>query len=274
MFDLFERLHGRSPLVDAFPPAVPWTDAYVERHRRLVAAILDDPAAIELIRCGRRLPAGWGIGYDERVVEYPWLFAQELRGRALDAGSVLNHAHILERFLRRVQSLHIVTLAPEAAAYGEKGVSYIYEDLRDLPYGDGWFDTVLSISTLEHVGMDNSQYGGPATRASDPEAETTTAIHELRRVLAPHGSLYVTVPYGAYEDHGWFRQFDRASLERLIAAAQPHEIEVRVFGYSAKGWQVSDLDAAVGSRYRVEEYMTAPDRAAAARAVACLRMRW
>lgn len=151
-------------LTKDFPPTTPWTIDYVETHRRLVAALLDDRAAIGLFASSERLPNGWGIGFDERVVEYPWLLAQEPAGKTLDAGSVLNHAHILDRFQPRLSNLHIVTLAPEEIAFTERRISYLFADLRDLPYKDGWFDTVISVSTLEHVGMDNSLYGGLPAR--------------------------------------------------------------------------------------------------------------
>ena len=72
----------------------------------------------------------------------------------LDAGSTLNHAHILQRLRPAMDKLHIVTLAPEERAFPELDVSYLFADLRDLPLSDDVYDQVVSISTLEHVGLD------------------------------------------------------------------------------------------------------------------------
>jgi Methyltransferase domain len=72
----------------------------------------------------------------------------------LDASSTLNQAHVVDRFLPRIERLHIVTLAPEADAFIDRGISYVYEDLRDLPYRDSSFDSVACVSTLEQVDMD------------------------------------------------------------------------------------------------------------------------
>jgi SAM-dependent methyltransferase len=265
----------RTSLVERFPPPDrPWTEHYVDVHRRFVSAVLDDGDLVELFATGERLPPGFGVGLDERVVEFPWLFAHTLRGSVLDAGSALNHAHIVERVLPRVDRLHIVTLAPEEVSFVDRGISYVFADLRDLPYRDGTFDTVVSLSTLEHVGMDNTVYGVRAPRAEDPGYETGRALAELRRVLRPDGRLLVTVPYGAPEDHGWFRQFGRSDVERLLADADPADVALTVYRYAHDGWQISGLDEAAGATYRdfTADPTPVSDLAAAARAVVCVAL--
>lgn len=197
------------------------------------------------------------------MVEIPWLLAQRPSGRVLDAGSSLNHAEFLDRLEPLLDELHIVTLAYEGVAYPGRGVSYAFSDLRALPYRDGYFETVISISTLEHVGMDNRAYAEGAATAADPARETDAAVRELARVLRSRGRLLVTVPYGQREDHGRFRQFDRADVERLLEAAQPRDAETAVYRYSQGGWALSDLDDAASARYRSDF---------GAEAVACIGM--
>ena len=217
------------------------------------------------------LPRGYGIGLDERVVEYPWLLPRVPRGRILDAGSALNHAHVLERFLPRLDELHIVTLTPEPFSLDDPRITYTYADLRDLPYPSAHFDAAVSVSTLEHVGMDMSVYGAAPERGEDPDAELRDAVRELLRVLVPGATLLVTVPYGRREDHGWFRQLDRADLAALFPAGGALD----VYRYTRAGWQKSSLAEAAGERYHDHRADPAvpPDGAAAARAVACLRLR-
>jgi SAM-dependent methyltransferase len=209
------------------------------------------------------LPTGYGVNGNERVVEIPWVLAQQPAGRVLDAGSALNHTEFLDLIQPRVRELHIVTLAYEGVAHVDRGISYLFSDLRHLPYADGYFDTVVSISTLEHVGMDNVGYGTDAPRAYDPAREMDLAIRELVRVLRPNGALLVTVPYGRREDHGSFRQLDRSDIERLVAAAAGGEAEISVYRYSNTGWLASDLENAADARYRP---------GFAAEAVACIRI--
>jgi SAM-dependent methyltransferase len=269
------RLRVGRTLRRRFPaPASQWNEDYARRHAELVSFLLDDADALALFRHGESLPRGYGVAFDERVVEYPWFFAQGPRGRVLDAGSTLNHAHVLERLLPTVEALEIVTLAPEAESFPGRRVTYRFADLRDLPYEDGAFDTVASLSTIEHVGMDTTVYGAREPRAADPRSDVRRAMRELRRVTAPGGMLLATVPYGVPSDHGWFRQFDRDDIGDLVAAAAPAHATVLTYRHTAAGWRLSSLDEAADATYWDHHSDPAPpdDRAAAARAVACIRL--
>jgi SAM-dependent methyltransferase len=253
------------------PPEVPWSDEYKKLHARFVAEMLDTERVLERFAEGRRLPRAYGVGLDERTVELPWVLAQRPSGRILDAGSSLNHAHVLDRVLPLVDGLHVVTLVPEEKSFPERGVSYLYADLRDLPLRDDLYDAVVCVSTLEHVGMDTARFGGESARAEDPAAEARTALAELRRVARPGATLLLTLPYGQPEDHGWFRQFGRADVEEL--RTELGGPETTVYAYSAHGWQLSSLEDASAVRYHEHgsDPKPVPDAAAGARAVVCVR---
>jgi SAM-dependent methyltransferase len=265
------QLPWRTPTHAALPE--PFSPEYTELHRAFVTEALQAHGMLKRFSGSRKLPRAYGIGLDERVVEYPWALAQQPSGRVLDAGSTLNHAHILDRFIPLASNLTIVTLAPEAAAFTERGVSYVYADLRDLPFRDALFETIVSISTLEHVGMQNARYGDSGSPIDDPHTALRESVVELKRVLAPHGVLLVTVPYGVAEDYGWFRQFDRAAIEELVDMICPRALDLAVYGYSRRGWQVSSLKEAADRHYHDVNTRAArgEDLAAAARGVVCLR---
>lgn len=256
---MLERLL-RGLLAAPFPTrTVPFGARYRARHQKFVAAMLDDGDMIARFAAGEPLPPEYGLGLDERCVEYPWLFAQRPAGELLDAGSTLNHAFVLDRLLPMVAGLHIVTLAYEGVAFPERDVSYVYEDLRRLPYRDGVFDTVASLSTLEHVGMDNSRYGGGG-RDVDPAHDRRKAVQELRRVTRPDGRLFFTVPYGRYEDYGWIEQLDRERVGEIAAGLGA--AVVTVYAHGPRGWQMSSLEEAATARFG--------DGVPAAAAVACI----
>ena len=250
-----------------------WAMGYADHKMALVRSALADPGVMRAFRDGGALPPSFGRGIDERIVEYPWAVSRlaELRpSRVLDAGSTLNHAEVLDAAPLQGPELHIVTLAPEPRCFWWRGVSYVYADLRSLPFRDGYYDVVVSLSTLEHIGLDVSLYGARATAPGGLEA----AVRELRRVLRPGGTLLVTVPYGRRMDFEWMRQFDAADLDGLRAAFQPSASKASFYGYRASGWTVGTAESLAAAEYH--DVWTAadpaPDGAAAARAVACLEL--
>ncbi len=269
------------------PPPVPWTTAYQERRERTLRSVVHDRDLIARFRSGEPLPAGYGVGLDERCVEMPWLVAQMPSGgaRLLDAGSSLNHDLLLDVPVIAEKRLHIVTQAPEPVCFWERGISYLYEDLRALPLDDGTYDCVASISTLEHVGCDNTFYTGSVPSREQRLDDFVLAARELGRVLKPGGVLLLTVPYGAYRFHGSFQQFDRRRLSMAEAAFGPMaSVTETFFRYTRDGWRRAADDDCADAEYVAwvsalmrtgqwpAEPQHEPDYAAAARAVACVRM--
>ncbi|PJA89704.1 MAG: hypothetical protein CO137_02830 [Candidatus Magasanikbacteria bacterium CG_4_9_14_3_um_filter_32_9] len=62
-------------------------------------------------------------------------------------------------------------------------------DLTNLPFADGSIDSLSCMHVVEHIGL--GRYGDPI----DPEGDLK-AIMELKRVVAPGGSLLFVVPVG------------------------------------------------------------------------------
>ena len=218
---------------------------------------------------------GVGLHLDERVVEYPWLFARlpDGEGRLLDAGSALNHGFLLAHPRIRRKQVYISTLAPETFAHWRRGVSYVFEDLRDCCYRSDYFDWVACISTLEHVGMDNTMlYARDASKREHRTEDYLLVVHELRRILKPGGRLLLTMPYGRYRDHRWLQVFDEAMVSRVVEAFSPAALDACYYAYEAAGWRSVEAAQLVDAEYfdiHRERRLDA-DMAAAARGVACL----
>lgn len=223
-------------------------------------------------------------GLDERVVEYPWalhrIAARRSSGeRILDAGSVLNHPRILAHCRRAgLTPLSIVTLHYEGRAEVSDDVRYEFGDLRELPYRDGWFSSVVCLSTLEHVGMDNAGYGDTAGMSSDPAREVTRAMVELRRVTRTGGSLLLSVPFGERASRGWLRIFDDADVRSLVESPGWGVDRSSVFRATRDGWRECSMEEAGTAGYneplsrRRPSVRTAPDWVAAAEAVALIEL--
>src|SRR5579864_7901389 len=222
------------------------------------------------------LPDGWGMWLDERAVEYPWLLSRLPfgPGRLLDAGSALNYEYVLSHEKLQNKSVSIFTLAPESESFWNRGISYVYGDLRDCCYRDEYFDWIASISTLEHVGMNNTQLytNDPSNNEFQPESYLQ-AVTELRRVLKSGGMLYVTLPFGRVESLGWLQIFDTARIDRLLNTFRPASYHCEYFRYTEAGWQIASPDECRDARY----FNYWQDRGkrtdlAAAEAVVCLEL--
>ncbi len=227
----------------------------------------------------RPLPSYFGKGLDERVVEYPWLLSRLNRQDqiVLDAGATLNHLWLLRRTEFSDRTVIIYTLAPESCMERDARFSYIFGDLRSTIMCDGAVDASVCISTLEHVGMDNTEfYSRDAKFAENRKEDYLKVMGELYRVTKPGGTLFISVPFGREQDHGWFQQFTSPMLEKLRSYPDTTAVELRFYRYTERGWNVStELECKECEYFDFHRHgrIRNPDLAAAARAVACLELR-
>ncbi len=208
-------------------------------------------------------------GLDERVVELPWAY-ERLAGRGcmLDVGSTLNTPFHIEWLRSRFAAITFLNpYRDDGYRSGASGVSYVTRDARHPGLPPSSFERITCISVLEHVGSDNTLYGAPPQPPASP-AETRAAraavMRALRPLVAPGGSLLVTVPYGRYEDHGWFVQLDAHELDDAVATFAPSSLETAYFLHET-GWRAGRADECAGLRYG--------ERTRGASAVACLELR-
>lgn len=265
---------------------IPWSPGYTIYKGQMISQALGD-GTLELFRSGDALPSKYGYGVDERCVEYPWLFSH-LSADAnyiLDAGSILNHDFIISHSFFNSRKLHLLTSAPEQNCFWQKSISYIFADLRNIPMRDNYYDAIICLSTLEHVGCDNTAYTAERVYSARGPNDIESVMQELRRVLKPGGSLFLSVPFGSYRNFGTFQQFDRALLSHAAHAFGEASKHIETFyRYSMEGWQIAEASQCMECKYVewiAESWLrhqmpspipVEPDLAAAARAVACVQL--
>ncbi len=198
-------------------------------------------------------------GTDERLVEIPWVLSRiAAAGRVLEVGYAFAEPCYLAALLAAAPGR---VTGVDLASTDVAGLETVVADVRTLPFADHAFATVLLVSTLEHVGADNAQYGHE--EPSDAQARLS-ALLELGRVLAPEGRLLVTVPTGEIGDHGWFRQEDVDGWTKLFARAGLFVEEQEVYELGEDGWRAAPTFQAKGVRYG--------ERGPAASAVLCVEL--
>jgi SAM-dependent methyltransferase len=251
----------------------PWTFGYYSAKRWGIENAIDAGS----LKPGVPLPQGYGFRLDERVIEYPWVFSRlpENPGSMLDAGATLNHGFLVSRAPISKAKLSICTLAPEKHCYWRRGISYVFDDLRSCAFRSQTFDTIVSISTIEHIGLDNTTlYTTDQTKREDDSAGFRAAVREFRRVIRPGGVCFITVPYGKARNRGWFQVFDAAMVRTVLDDFEPTQQEIEYFGYYPDGWHAANpAELAEATFFDIHQEKTfGPDFAAAARGVVCMRL--
>lgn len=256
---------------------LPWSDGYSKYKDQFIREVFANDDLINRFKNALKLPDNFGQRLDERVVEYPWVLTRlrKSTGLIMDAGSTFNTPLIMDMPEIKKRTLIIYTFETDWITL-RPNVSYIFGDLCSTFLKDRLFDSIVCISTLEHIGMaqDIKKY---SISNRYPEAKKEIfrdAILEFRRLILPGGQLLLTVPFGKYEDHGWFQQFDKNGIRNIIKTFGGSVRSETYYRYNEKGWQIAVADECADAEYFNIHARNDfdPDYAAAARAVACLEL--
>lgn len=259
----------------------PLTPGYHVHKWAQIKNALNDSTVLDIFKGGTALPARYGQGIDERIVEYPWLISRlpDNTGTLLDAGSALNFETFMTLPVLKQKTVHVLTLHPESNCFWQDGISYEFADLRDLPFRDNFFNQIACISTLEHVGLNTAMYTSEQVKDLQ-KGDYKVAAGELWRVLKPGGHLYLTMPFGSACDLDWLQQFDVTMIASLRELLRPREVAEVYYRYDANGWSTSNAETCRDSEYTPPETWTsstsqqvqprAQDVPVAAGAVVCL----
>ena len=195
---------------------------------------------------------------DERLVEVPWVLSRLRSGRVLEIG----YAFAEPAYVAALVDADVGELVgADLASANVPGMETVVADARALPFPDGSFDQVLLVSTLEHIGADNTVY---SVEGNVDASGRVAALGEVRRVLKASGSLLVTVPLGEPHDYGWFRQEDIRGWTKLFTGAGFFVEEQEAYELLDDGWRSAPTFAASGVVYG--------ERGPAASAVLCVEL--
>ncbi|HET7467789.1 MAG TPA: class I SAM-dependent methyltransferase [Candidatus Dormibacteraeota bacterium] len=172
-------------------------------------------------------------GMTERVIEIPWVISR-IRGehRLLDVGTTWALPVYLDAMrVSGVSELWGVDLVRKPV----EGFRMVQGDVRSLPFRDASFELVVCISTLEHIGLDVSGYGGLAQSEASGDV---LALRELARILTPGGRLLITVPFGRRQQLHWLRQYDQPAWDELVRQTDLQTGELAYYRYGdVRGWR-------------------------------------
>lgn len=101
-------------------------------------------------------------------------------------------------------------------------MKYVKADIRQTGLSDNFFDAIIVVSTIEHVGM--PAYGQEVIE----EDGDLKAMNELRRIVKPGGYIILTTPFRGKEliiELGE-RQYSAKRLKQLMEGLKPIIIKI------------------------------------------------
>jgi SAM-dependent methyltransferase len=166
------------------------------------------------------------------MVEYPWVIRNmPSSGRVLDVGSAGSQLPLM-----------LLGLGYEVWTIDVRGCEHenvsrflhcVKGDIRETDFPHSFFDVVLAVSTIEHIGL--GRYGDAVDTFGDIKA-----INETKRILDSDGVLLMTVPFGKRAITKNHRVYNKASLSTLLKDFQVGKIDY--FLRSDRSWAPSSID--------------------------------
>ena len=188
----------------------------------------------------------------ERLVEVPWVLGK-YRGeqRVAEVGYAFAEQHYLGLLLGLgIPFLVGIDAAMPAGPRHMVALHQVQASVLNDCVRASSFELVLCISTLEHIGRDNTAYGLDDGKTDSTATPDLDAIGAMARWVSPQGRLLLSVPYGRFEDHGWFINYDREHLDEVIAASQLNVVEESFYGWLPGGWLQVESGALSNRGYR------------------------
>lgn len=148
----------------------------------------------------------------ERIVEVPFVLRNlpyPFRGKVLDVG--YRESEISYETASLGFETWGIDLRPPLVNYS--GVRYVRGDIRSESLPRRYFNVVIALSTVEHIGL--MAYGNDKVDI-DGDLHALQAIHGI---LKPSGRLLLTVPFGQLGKTSWYRIYDYRALHSLLTRA-------------------------------------------------------
>ncbi|MDQ8193292.1 hypothetical protein QEH59_02570 [Coraliomargarita sp. SDUM461004] len=187
----------------------------------------------------------------ERIVEYPYFIDWYERSGAcetiLDIGCVLNNPAVSLYLNTHVESLWFCNPAVESLVLDRPTYYHISKLIDAFPAGER-FKLITCLSTIEHIGYDNSQYGSKEAALYDVPSDEPllTSIEKISELLLPEGKSLISVPFGlrAVNLHRVtklpaFQSFDWASAQAVKSHARSLGLDCHCVVYAGdeNGWK-------------------------------------
>ena len=85
--------------------------------------------------------------------------------------------------------------------------------------------------------------------------------------------MFITFPFGKYQNFGWFQQFDFKMISRILEIFQPKKKQINYYKYLKEGWKLSNEKECENTEYLIKKITRfKANLAISANAVACFEL--
>jgi SAM-dependent methyltransferase len=183
-----------------------------------------------------------------RIVEYPWVlsnFPFSTTNKVLDVGSSGSQLPIM--LVGLGQKVWTIDIRHYEYKDASANLTSIQGDARKTSFEDEFFDVVIAVSTVEHIGL--GRYGDKKDNEGDKET-----LKEIRRITKSNGTLLITVPFGRQCDTPEYRVYDIARLHSLLQGFKIMKTDY--FVSTDKLWVKTTEDQVIGKDCSKKESAT------------------
>ena len=178
--------------------------------------------------------------FDERIIEIPWIIKElkKCNGNLLDVGSTLNFEYILKSF-PNLNRIFINTLYPEKINFNNRSINYLYEDICENSLKEKHFDNISCISTLEHIGFDNSHYNyrnNSKKKIKFNNLKYLIALKKIKKLLKTKGKFFISIPFGKKKVYKNLQQFNSNDLIKIFNIFKNFKKKVIFYKYVNGAW--------------------------------------
>ncbi len=201
--------------------------------------------------------------FNERLLEIPTAlrFITNRPDRVyslLDIGAALNYQPVIDQLQKNQTKVCFFTQSSEKEPINMSGEtsSYFFGDAESLPFKDKHFEFVSCVSTFEHFGYSNKNFG--VTDATDlspakKSQKVRNSVTEIKRCLNDGGGFFFTVPVHAGEkDIISKKQHSIFSLPTAYSFSEPFKSKSEFyFNRTPKGWRKSPELSLSGTEFSI-----------------------
>lgn len=168
-----------------------------------------------------------------RTIEYPFAASQlGSAERILDVGSVKGDLAWTSWLESLPIDVHVTDYDADDDGVFKKS-TFHQADIRHLEIEDNYFDKILAISVIEHIGMDAPQVIDENLPPTDNFGDAV-AFKEMLRVLKPGGHIVMTFPYGIVDSpiDDSARTYTKETIQRFNDLAEPIVLDYYEYQYN------------------------------------------